>query len=682
MVAAGELAAHDDRAVVESDRLIMDVSNEIGVYGGTWRFSLGGWTLDYGQWSPSYCTNFDVDMGAQPYMCKSVEPNDTGTVWTFTLREGMRWWHMNPDSGVDAVNGDLVSMEDVKFAWIDLAYDVLKTDAAWRDRFPGVYKKGGGRRNQFTDRITGELAAFAVVDDTHFTLSFDNPQWTLAQTLEFAGGTRCEYFAIICNKKYFEPYHPEYADPDALEALIEDGDYGSWVDLLNHRASIFSTYQGAVPWLGESILQRGGIEIGANEAYTTGSPMHWAYDPVGNQLPYYDHYHVVRYDSQEVATFRSMAGETDMGKFGYAMSELPMYQANMVEGDFSIYGWSGVGGKGVFGMGQTYNEDPEIGRWIRDDAFRQALSYAIDRDAHNQVNWMGAGTIASFSYGPNSAWYTGDEYAMKWTEYDPAKANELLDALGLVDTDGDGWRNRTGVLGGGTGNIEFFGHTPASLLFASVRTANPALIIQEDLAAVGIKFDFKADSNWSTFLANSSEYLAITSGAPWRPEYIFPQTCGEYRAARLGCWFVGRSSAGGTDTQYPPMEKGLADSNWLPIAPGTSWAADGDGRWEDLWASWQVTTAYPRNDPRSIEAGRDMMKTMIDQQQMLSTVNFVANGIVIKRNNFRNVRPHSNDGYANDSSQYYFEDGIDNANNPGNKSKRWKSESFMTGLTY
>jgi len=31
---------------------------------------------------------------------------------------------------------------------------------------------------------------------------------------------------------------------------------------------------------------------------------------------------------------------------------------------------------------------------------------------------------------------------------------------------------------------------------------------------------------------------------------------------------------------------------------------------------------------------------------------------------------------------YYFEDGIDNQNHPGNKSKRFKSESFLTGLTY
>ena len=46
--------------------------------------------------------------------------------------------------------------------------------------------------------------------------------------------------------------------------------------------------------------------------------------------------------------------------------------------------------------------------------------------------------------------------SLKYTTYDVDEANRLLDALGLVDTDGDGFRNKVGVLGGDTGNLELY----------------------------------------------------------------------------------------------------------------------------------------------------------------------------------------------------------------------------------
>ena len=681
MVANGELLALEDRWVVEDDRLIMDVGDEIGIYGGTWRFSLGGWTLDYGQWSPPYCTNFDADTFTKPFMCKDVYVNDTGTVWTIVMREGLRWWH---PLSTDPVNGRLVTMEDVEFAWIDLGYDVLKTDAPWRTRFPGVYKKGGGRRDQFTDAVTGELADFTVVDSLSYTLTYDTPNWTLGDTLEFAGGTRCEYYAVVCPKFHLAEFHPEYADPDKLEALIDEGGYSDWTELFNHRASIFGIYQIDIPWLGESILTRGGVDVGAEEAYLTSNPMFWAADPVGNQLPYYDNYHVVQYSSQEVATFRSMAGETDAGSFGTSLSELPMYQANMVDGDFSVYGWQGLGTGGIAQMQQTYNEDPEIGRWIRDIKFRQALSYALDRDSFNQVNNLGLGTIHSAAPGPTDPYYPGDEWATKFTTYDPAEANRLLDALGLVDTDGDGYRNKIGVLGGDTGNLELFGNMPSDLRFQAIRTANPALLFQEMLDEVGLKFDFKTDSNWNQYISANKEYFTMNAGFSGG-RFVhnnFPNWCGSYLASAIGCWFVSRSAAGGTDTQHPVMNPGEADSTWLPIAPAHTWKADAGGDFWRMWEQYQTYIEFPRTDPRNIEAGKEIYRLTVENQYGLSTVAFTPNRMVIKRNNFRNVSKHSTDGYANNSAVYYFEDGTDNANNPGNRSKRFKSESFLTGLTY
>jgi hypothetical protein len=56
---------------------------------------------------------------------------------------------------------------------------------------------------------------------------------------------------------------------------------------------------------------------------------------------------------------------------------------------------------------------------------------------------------------------------------------------------------------------------------------------------------------------------------------------------------------------------------------------------------------------------------------------------MLKRNNFRNVQKHHYfDAVGFFMELAYFEDGMDNINHPGNKSKLYNSKSFLTGLTY
>ncbi|MCH2321839.1 MAG: hypothetical protein MK384_09360 [SAR202 cluster bacterium] len=140
MVAAGSLLPLAERSAVVDDRVIVDVQDEIGVYGGTWRAGLGGWVLDYGQWAYSHCTYHDNDQVTQvPWMCKDAEVSEDGTTWTHTMREGMRWY--NPNS-YDPATGVVHTIDHVSYAWDDLNFDIKKGDSvAWRARFPEVYKR-------------------------------------------------------------------------------------------------------------------------------------------------------------------------------------------------------------------------------------------------------------------------------------------------------------------------------------------------------------------------------------------------------------------------------------------------------------------------------------------------------------------------------------------------------------
>ena len=681
MVANGELLPLEDRWVVEDDRQLIDVQDEIGVYGGTWRAGLGGWVLDYGQWAYSLCTYHDNDQVTQiPWMCKDAQVSDDGRTWTMTMRDGVRWY--NPNS-TDPKTGVLHTIDHVSYAWQDLNFDLKKGDSApWRARFPEIYRRWYPEQ-AYHDVVTGELPEYEAIDAVNWSLTWTSPNWNFQNIAHQTKSTRCEAYCWTGAKFHLDKYHPEYGDHNQIEQWMEDGGFASWTELHAHHVSVFSDAQTDLPWKGDSILTRGGSND-KPEAYLVSNPMFWGADPVGNQLPYFDAQHHIRFESQEVATFRTMAGESDGTGWGHVVNELPMYQANMEKGDYSVYGWMGTGAQGIALFNQTYNEDPEIGRWIRDIKWRQALSYAIDRDSLNQVSHLGLGTIRSMAPHPSNIYYPGDEFTQLYTDYDPAKANQLLDALGLVDTDGDGIRNKTGVLGGDTGNLNLFAGTSEDLRRAD-RSDNKALIFQENMAEIGIGFDFKGDSQWYTAVRANKEYLSISSGTPGNPYLgIFPTSCGAHQAALIGCWYVSRGSGGGVETEIAPQNPGETDSSYLPIAPSNSWAADASGAWDELWDLHDVGINFAPNDPRHIENGKKIYEVAIEQQYWLNTVNFVPSIIFLKRNNFRNVPRHSFAGYALGFQHqvYYFEDGIDNESHPGNKSKRYKSESFLTGLSY
>ncbi|GIS84693.1 MAG: hypothetical protein CM1200mP16_09930 [Nitrospina sp.] len=56
---------------------------------------------------------------------------------------------------------------------------------------------------------------------------------------------------------------------------------------------------------------------------------------------------------------------------------------------------------------------------------------------------LGEGTIAQGTrFDPATEDWISDEILEYKTEYDPDRSRELLDEMGLIDTDGDGYRER------------------------------------------------------------------------------------------------------------------------------------------------------------------------------------------------------------------------------------------------
>jgi len=78
---------------------------------------------------------------------------------------------------------------------------------------------------------------------------------------------------------------------------------------------------------------------------------------------------------------------------------------------------------------------------MSDPAMREAIAWAVDKDEINNAVLAGGAQVATGSVTP-LAWFYAEQPA---TSYDPAKAIEILEAGGWVDSDGDGVREKDGV---------------------------------------------------------------------------------------------------------------------------------------------------------------------------------------------------------------------------------------------
>jgi peptide/nickel transport system substrate-binding protein len=89
---------------------------------------------------------------------------------------------------------------------------------------------------------------------------------------------------------------------------------------------------------------------------------------------------------------------------------------------------------------QTYAKDPELGKLMQNRDFRIAMSLAINRKQINESAFLGTGEPRQGVPKKGHPYYPGDEYAFKYTEYNPAEANRLLDSIGLDKKDSEGFR--------------------------------------------------------------------------------------------------------------------------------------------------------------------------------------------------------------------------------------------------
>ena len=143
-------------------------------------------------------------------------------------------------------------------------------------------------------------------------------------------------------------------------------------------------------------------------------------------------------------------------------------------------------------------DDPVVGGYTPAQvALRRAISLGLDVAREVRLVHRGQGIVAQGPIVPNTVSYD-PAYKSEMSDYDPARANALLDLYGFVDRDGDGWRDRPDG-------------SPLVLQW-SIETDQRARQISEqyqrDMVALKIKVDFKP-GQWPELLkaARSGSFM-------------------------------------------------------------------------------------------------------------------------------------------------------------------------------
>ena len=134
----------------------------------------------------------------------------------------------------------------------------------------------------------------------------------------------------------------------------------------------------------------------------------------------------------DVVTLKAIAGEFDVATFSLTLDNFPLYKEGEQAGDYRTLIWGLPRNEVAYGFNQTYAADPVLRDIFRDLRFRQAMSLAINRAEINTVVALGR-AIPRQATGPikPEGLFTEDWMGEHYAEYDPDKANALLDEMGL-----------------------------------------------------------------------------------------------------------------------------------------------------------------------------------------------------------------------------------------------------------
>ncbi len=418
-VAAGELPPVEER--LPENPLVIEPWEEIGKYGGTarhvmhdanydlfYRHMLKTPLLSLGP-SSSYMHYSLVGGPVRPGVFEKWEMSEDGRVFSFQIRKGLKW-----------SDGVPVTTEDVRYNY----KNCLRGEEYAKEFMTPTWATWGG-----------EIFELEIVDDHTFRMKFAKPFGSFITQIVRAG----RWHLLMRPKHYLKQFDIAYTPMEKIlpamkkHGYVED-EYGKFFkimvgDFTDKGGGLIITLPDVVdypvldPWVAVSNPKPGEFIFERN-------PYFYMIDPAGNQLPYIDKLHREHVTDVEMMTLKVVAGETDFQTKYLRLKDYPLFMKNRERGGYEVMLLKTADVQQLQFIFNLTPNDPVMRQIVQDVRFRRAMSLAVNREEIIETIFLGFGRPAQVTSAKGTAFWE-EEFEKAYIEYDPERANELLDEMGL-----------------------------------------------------------------------------------------------------------------------------------------------------------------------------------------------------------------------------------------------------------
>jgi peptide/nickel transport system substrate-binding protein len=403
-VAAGTLPPLEERL---PENPVVSSAPELGVYGGTISFGGGGDT----PWNPYVPVDFSPSVWAlcstlftldandpkaetlQPDLAERFETSEDGKTITIYLRQGVKW-----------SDGEPFTVDDILFTYNDVIRDPQFT---------------GGQTETLRANTTvgGEPVTMEKVDDYTFQVVMAEPSPGFVRLVFAPMGWDGQF--VILPKHEMMDVHPKYNPA----ATAED-----W-----NSARLPS--QGAIAVLGPWVP----VSISGDTQVLERNPYYWWVDQEGRQLPYLDRFVWWNWKDSSTAALAMISGELSVDPFGWGADQVAVLKESEADRPYSVIVFDAVR-PGAALMLNYDTPDESLRSLFRDTRFKGALNLIIDREPLAEQLGILYAPYTSPLWPATEALLPPDIAAKYHVQEDRDRGLQILDELGIEDTDGDGWR--------------------------------------------------------------------------------------------------------------------------------------------------------------------------------------------------------------------------------------------------